>query len=294
MFSMTWHYGLAAMAAFTLLAGTPPAHAQSEDTWDFDPGDTEPPPPEGGDTDAGDRPLPTPPAPRDTGAEEPSSVRVFEPDDGEPAVVILGETADQEVAEAEAPPPPRRPYSGPPTLLGQDGPLAYGGYGGVDVRYGRLANHDALLVGGEAALLLNHRLAIGVGGLGLANLVDGPPSSEGNASYMGFGYGGLVIRHNFVNQRLVYLSVGTLVGAGGIGFFEEVGEYEYEYDLEEFDEDPFFVVEPSLGIHLNVTRWLRVGGSVSYRYTKGIDCEGFTDRDFRGPSAGGQVAFGWF
>ncbi len=244
-----------------------------------------------------DRDIPPPPPPRGSRNQddEPGSVRVFEPEGQTPGSSPA--TSEEVTQEADIPADDdnARSYTGPPTLLGSR-PLAFGGYGGVDVRWSRLGGRDALLVGGEAALLIDHRLALGVGGYGLASLVPGPRSSRGNRSYLGLGYGGLVVRHNFVNQRLVYLSVGTLVGAGGVGFFEAVDEYEYEYEYDEaeFDADPFFVVEPSLGIHLNVTRWMRVGASVSYRLSEGIDCEGFTDRDFRGAAAGGHVQFGWF
>ncbi len=315
MFQRDWLRVLASVGATVVVCSATRAGAQDAGSEWLDgnapsgPTNEKPPPepvdlgdPVEADGGSGERAVPPPPPPR--GAEdletdsEITPVQIFEPEEFEEATPASNAGPnDSHEHENQAPVKPsslRRRYSGPPTLLGNGGPIEYGGYGGVDVRWSRIAGNDALLVGGEGALLLDHRLAIGIGGFGLANLIPSPRSSNGNRSYLGLGYGGLVMRHNFVNERLVYLSVGTLVGAGGVGFFEVVDDYEYKYDEDEFDEDPFFIVEPSLGLHLNVTEWMRVGASISYRFTKGIDCEGLTDHDFRGPTAGGHVQFGWF
>ena len=238
-----------------------------------------------------ERPIPPPPEPRSA----PAGARIYSPNDAtSPAVrtaaVSLGTTEDASTPGATGP-----ADAGPPTLFGGQR-ITFGGYGGIDVRYSRVSSQDALLVGGEGAVLLNHRLAIGGGGYGLSSLVSGPRSANGEPTFVGFGYGGLVVRDNFVNERPVYLSVGALIGAGGVGFFEQVSEDEHDPDPLDsgLDAGAFFVVEPSVGIHVNVARWMRVGASAAYRFTRGIDVEGLDDSDFSGPSAGGHVEFGWF
>jgi hypothetical protein len=308
---LRYRLGASALAGAVALLGAPHlALAQGEDSGWLEPddgsaatgGEVSPAEYDAESGPAENREVPPPPPPRGAEGLDDSETterapRIFEPEpieEVDPTTYAGPTTEASEAGSSASAKTNRQARPGPPTLLGQDGPIAYGGYGGVDVRWSRIASQDALLVGGEGALLLNHRLAIGAAGYGLSNLIRGPRSSSGNPSYIGLGYGGLVVRHNFVNERPVYLSVGTLVGAGGVGFFEQVGEYEFEFDENQFDADPFFVVEPSLDLHANLTRWMRVGASVGYRFTEGIDAEGFTDADFRGPSAGGHVQFGWF
>ena len=298
---------LGALLAISIASGNPAWASPEEDSGWF--GDAESPENADDDGEAAttesqdqEKPLPPPPEPK----SDPSGLHIYTPDEATTSarpvpppppesartvtVQVQAATGDDSTAHAET--NPRDP--GPPTLLGER--ITFGGYGGVDVRYSRVSGQDALLVGGEGALLLNHRLAIGGGGYGLSSLVSGPRSPDGHRTFVGLGYGGVIVRNNFVNERLVYLSVGALIGAGGVGFFQQIDEN--EYDLEPLDRGmdagAFFVVEPSVGIHLNVTRWMRVGASATYRFTRGIDVEGLDDSDFSGPSAGGHVHFGWF
>ncbi|MBN2192933.1 MAG: hypothetical protein JW751_08955 [Polyangiaceae bacterium] len=211
-------------------------------------------------------------------------------------VIVLGEDTDQEEdAEEEENGEGDEPRARPaPSLLGRSGPIAFGGYAGVDLRYARIGGEDGLLVGGEAALLLDHRFAIGGAGYGLANLIRGPETEYGEHTYVGFGYGGVLLKSNFVWESPVYFSVGLLVGAGGLGFAVQTEDFEFEPMEEGGSATAFFVIEPSFGVYANLTRWLRLGVNASYRATRGIEVEGYRDGDFSGLSAGGQLAFGWF
>ena len=53
---------------------------------------------------------------------------------------------------------------GPPLLFGKS--LEIGGYGSVDVAYSRMFGEDGALVGLQGALLLDHRLSLGIAGYG--------------------------------------------------------------------------------------------------------------------------------
>jgi hypothetical protein len=172
--------------------------------------------------------------------------------------------------------------------------VAFGGYGGISLQCTRILDTDGLLVGGEGAFLIDHRLAIGGGGYGLTTIVRGPDAPGGARTRLHFGYGGGVIRYHFFTRNLVYLSAGALIGAGGVTF----SDYDDENEEWEIDERPhqangFFVCEPQLAAQMNITRWMRVGLHGSYRIVSGADIRGLHDADFRGPSVGGTVQFGW-
>ena len=172
--------------------------------------------------------------------------------------------------------------------------MTVGGYGGVAVKYTSVADTQALLVGGEGAVLVAHTLALGGAGYGLVTIVRGPRTEDGDLTRLHFGYGGPVIHFNFMQDEPVYLSVGALIGAGGFALAREDYPGDIEYEEEDVESNGFFVAEPQVSVHANLTRFLRVGLDASYRYTYGVTLRGLRDSDFRGLAAGAHVEFGWF
>lgn len=194
---------------------------------------------------------------------------------------------------------PPAPYDGPATLIDGDGEKMHvGGYGGLSVLGTSIYKSGGLLVGGEGAILLDHRLAIGLAGFGLASEVKGPDLTNGEASILGFGYGGAVFRYHLVSKRSpVTASLGTLIGAGGLTLIEKStnDEFDPEYDYsEDAEANAFFVAEPSVQANLHLTRWMRLGVSGGYRFVRGPTLRGVSDEDLEGVTAGGHLQFGWF
>ncbi len=157
---------------------------------------------------------------------------------------------------------------------------AIGGYGGVTFKYARLQGRDAFLSGGELAVLLEHRLALGFSGYG--SLVQAADPAK-NRDEVIFGYGGAFARYFFLFDSPFQLSAAVHASAGAIT--------STRVDASQV-EDVIFVLEPQVGAHLSLTRWMRVGVEVGYRFLAGVD--DFRRSDFEGLSAGGHLAFGWF
>ncbi len=186
----------------------------------------------------------------------------------------------------------------PATLFGGDTDYAFGGFGGLGVMYTRFAGMDAVSVCGEGAVIIDHALTLGGGGCGVTRLAKA--QNFGDAIYdsdqrMAFGYGGAIGRYHFFSRKVVNLSVGTLIGAGAL----TVGTRKPDADrgdmsLEDTRDDAVFVLEPQVGGYANLTRWLRVGASVGYRFVAGVDFAGVKSSDLAGPSAGLQIQAGWF
>ena len=88
----------------------------------------------------------------------------------------------------------------------------------------------------------------------------------------------------------VYLTVGALVGGGAVALVND--------DDDDFDEnqaeDVFAVLQPDVTLHANLTRWLRLGLTAGYRFTSGVDRNGYDESDVNGLLIGGQVQFGRF
>jgi len=57
--------------------------------------------------------------------------------------------------------------------------------------------------------------------------------------------------------------------------------------------DQVFVMQPSIGIEVNVFRWFRIGADTGYRFVTNVDTPGFNDNDLSSPYVGLRLKFGW-
>lgn len=206
--------------------------------------------------------------------------------------LLLGTaTATPALAESIADAPDVADDDGPPVLFGDD--FDVGGYGGLDVMYSRMFGRDGALVGLSGALLLDHRLSLGVAGYGWTNSQSAPPDALGNAQRFETGYGGFTVRYAlYIPQAPVYLSVGALLGGGAVAVVDEdQDDFDFEDDR---DEDVFAVLQPDVTLHANLTSWMRLGVTAGYRFTSGVDKHGYDEGDVNGVVVGGQLQFGAF
>jgi hypothetical protein len=181
----------------------------------------------------------------------------------------------------------------PPLLFGKS--LEVGGYASVDVLYARMFGQDGALVGLQGALLLDHRLSLGLAGYGWTNSQRGPNDAFGNEQRFETGYGGATIRYSIYLDRLpVYFTVGALIGGGAVALTPRDEDGEYNFDDDNANNDVFAVVQPDLTLHANLTPWLRIGATAGYRFTSGVDHYGYDKQDVDGFMVGGQVQFGRF
>jgi hypothetical protein len=161
--------------------------------------------------------------------------------------------------------------------------LRFSGYGGPFIRATSLGGEPGLIVGGRGGVIINDSLVLGGSGSGSA-YTEAEAVFDGKERKIDFGYGGFLAEYYFFPKNLVLFSVGCMVGGGTIGDFTE----RYE------DGNAFFVVEPEANVFVNVTRYFRLGTGISYRFSNGIDLDGFDDEDFRGFSGSLLFNFGWF
>jgi hypothetical protein len=151
---------------------------------------------------------------------------------------------------------------------------------------------------GEGAVLIDHMLSLGGGGCGLVTEFDaeqyGPEPHDPN-DRLQFGYGGAIVRYHFFSRQMVNVSVGGLIGAGGLVIATWDGDgNDWESDYSHKRGDGVFVFEPQVGGHANLTRWLRLGISAGYRFVSGVDTQGLSSWDIGGPKVVGHIHLGWF
>lgn len=200
-----------------------------------------------------------------------------------------GSGALAEPSSTSTEPAPQRERS-TPTLFSKK--TEVGGYGSVDVAYTRMFGEDGALIGLQGALLLDHRLSLGIAGYGWTNPQSGPDNAFGESRSFQTGYLGGVVRYAFLETSPVYFSVGGLIGGGAVILAPD--DDDDDDDIRREDVDAFAVFQPDVTVHANLTRWMRLGVTAGYRFTAGVSRFGYDDSDVRGVVAGGQLQFGRF
>jgi hypothetical protein len=194
--------------------------------------------------------------------------------------------------------------------------IANGGYGSFSIGWTKIDGKDAILLGGRAAWIANHQIALGIAGRGFFNSTGSndyydssyDPNMDPNYSLSG-GYGGLLIEPIIVPMKPVHVSFPILIGAGGVAAMPSNWENwnNYEPNNYYYNVDGYFVFEPGVDVEFNITKFFRIAVGGSYRYTSdvhlvhkyydntGTEISKKIDTDaLRGFNADISLKFGWF
>ncbi len=174
--------------------------------------------------------------------------------------------------------------------LFDNGPREIGGFGGPMYRVTSVAGETMSLGGGGGAMLVNRRFAIGGMGVGGTRSVDAIINGTAQRGEMDFGYGGLTLEVITRPSKLLHATYGVLLGGGGISVWPDDSRPRDTSDNTEI----FGVIEPSLGLEVNVVKWMRVGVVGSYRIVTGADEPKLVNNDLNGASASLVFRFGKF
>lgn len=166
----------------------------------------------------------------------------------------------------------------------------YGGFVSADMRFGDMADDFAVFMGGTLALLLKHRVYLGVRGAGLVTEETPRGSTQAvNDPTIHMGYGGVVVGYVIPLPSLVQFTAETLIAAGGVDLDDDA-----DIEGDEEDWEAVFVFEPVLGAELKLAPIVRLGFGVGYRFVGGVDTPGLQDRDLRGAVGTATLRLGWF
>ncbi len=166
-----------------------------------------------------------------------------------------------------------------------------GFYWGMNSHYSRIAGEDALVIGSTMSFIANRSLEIGISGQGILSRNPNVGVYDNNVVVAG-GYGGLHISPVFFSNKAVHFTLPILIGAGAAGYYDYKA-FE-EWDVEDYDWDGMFVIEPGVNVEFNISRVLRLGLGVKYRLTNKLDIANMDENDFRGWSAGMVFKLGKF
>lgn len=181
------------------------------------------------------------------------------------------------------------------SLFGQEETLVgdkthNGGFGGPVIKIGQVNNQFGLFIGGRGGWIINHSFSIGGGGYGLVNAVTAQSSASGETDEITIGYGGVELEYIINSDKLTHFSIYSLFGAGGYNYRNVYENREGENDSGVCDSETFFIVEPSVNLEINFSKFFRMSFGAGYRFVAGKSNTGFIGgSDLSGFS--GTIAF---
>jgi hypothetical protein len=159
------------------------------------------------------------------------------------------------------------------TILGSNGLRLSGIWGSSKSQITRFGSTNSYMNGGVLGLEFGNALYIGYGSYTLTSDVrwDNTPNRDFN-----FTWGGPMIGYGLNNYKRFHPVFAMQAGQGSVWFDEN-------------NKDKVFVIQPSLGLEINVLRWFHIGLDGGYRFTSNADVANLTDSQLSG--AFGQVSF---
>ena len=169
-----------------------------------------------------------------------------------------------------------------------------GGYGALSFNYTQIDGKDAFLMGARGSWIMGHSFAIGLGGCGFINDVNYHNWLNNNMDYnLAGGYGGLYLEPIIAPRFPVHISIPVLFGVGGISNIADQPNWG-NWMLNDSNNDVYLVFEPSVELEFNMTRHLRLAGSIGYRFTSKIEMENVDPDILEGTNIGIIMKFGRF
>jgi len=192
------------------------------------------------------------------------------------------------------------------TLLGDSGPIRHSGYGGPQVKFTSIDGQFGVLVGGRGAWTVNRTFSLGLAGYGLVTKHKFEYTDMFNKEFnnnLNFGYGGFYLEYIYKPLEYIHVAGNVLFGAGAANYGDSTN-LGSKSSGNVWDNSPnriYVVIEPTLAIELNITRFFRISAEASYRWmddirenTQFTKSKGLADINLKGFSGGLTFEFGSF
>lgn len=163
------------------------------------------------------------------------------------------------------------------------------GFGALITQFSSIGNEFSVMSGFSGGVLFNQKLFIGGYGMGLASqyTIENPIDTLKNN--LDFGQAGVIVGYNHNPHKLIHWTICSRMGWGNLGLYEE----------DNYDDlvinDRVFVLSPTVGAELNITKWFKLNTEIGYRVVTGIDkTEFYEENEFNSPIANVSLLFGGF
>jgi hypothetical protein len=160
----------------------------------------------------------------------------------------------------------------PQTIAG--GQSHFGAFGALGFKASEFNGKNVMLAGVRGGIILNRSVAMGFEGYGLIPSTTYNRISNFGKAYAVGGYGGFFVEPVFFSNHVVHFTLPVSAGAGWLGYIEDYEDDERDrWDDEDdlIDGDVMWYIEPGISAEVNVTRWFRIAGGYSRRFTQDLD-----------------------
>ena len=161
------------------------------------------------------------------------------------------------------------------TLFNRSGVRLTGAWGGSSLSISKLENENAIYRGGFGGLEFNKSIFLGWGGMELQSDARLEGGDITNMDYNGFIAGYAPAAHKAFHPQFM-----LMVGGGNVTVSGETP-------------DKILVIQPSVGVEINVFRWFRIGLNGGYRIVNDTEFASITDSDLSTPYGEVKFKFGW-
>jgi len=133
------------------------------------------------------------------------------------------------------------------------------------LKYTRLVNQPALIIGVKGCWIISKQLVLGAGYYALTSDVKSNYFDTQNNQdvLLNFNYGGLEFEYLLFNDPLFNLSLGMLTAGGGIEYYVPNRSKNYPYTN-------LLVWEPQINFEVKIFEWLHADTGLSYRIISDI------------------------
>lgn len=146
-------------------------------------------------------------------------------------------------------------------------------YGAANIKFTNINSEFAVLVGGRGVWTINKSFGIGLAGYGLVTQHKLDYKTNANElinSSIYMGYGGLFLEYIFQPREYVHFSANTILGFGGSGLSSGDSLFMNNNFMNNSPWKAHFIVEPSLAVEFNITKFFRVTFEGGYRLVTDI------------------------
>jgi hypothetical protein len=172
-----------------------------------------------------------------------------------------------------------------------------GGYGCIGAGYSVVNDIPSVAFDARGGIILGHWFSLGIGGGSFVSPYEYNTAHSTDINLTG-GYGGFYAEIILLPKSRVHLSFPILVGVGGAAVstrFYTNSSSEVINNVEQTS--VFTLIEPSAELEFNFTKFMRMAGFFSYRYTSSMDFDSTWEIDpgaLNNYTAGIRLKFGKF
>jgi hypothetical protein len=154
-------------------------------------------------------------------------------------------------------------------------------------------NELLLRTGGSVAVILNHKLAVGVVGSTFAGSQN--IQFEGSDYSMYGGFGGLLIEPIIQPHSAIHVSFPISIGGGEAAYFKDsLGYRNWDFDYRSHFYNDFVYIEPGINVEVNLTKFMRFGVTGSYMISNTLNTSTLSTTQLDGLSLSANLKLGWF